>query len=92
MRTEIEGEFTRHHIYSHQGIEGYEENGERFIYRKNIFGDITAIYKGATKVADYVYDAWATALLLSIREVMALITRSDTADITTIMTLECIIL
>ena len=58
LRTETEGEFTRHYIYSHQGIEGYEENGERFIYRKNIFGDITAIYKGATKVAEYTYDAW----------------------------------
>lgn len=53
MRTETEGEFTRHYIYSHQGIEGYEENGERFIYRKNILGDITAIYKGANKVAEY---------------------------------------
>ena len=58
LRTEIEGEFTRHYIYSRQGIEGYEENGERFIYRKNIFGDITAIYKGVTKVAEYAYDAW----------------------------------
>lgn len=64
LRTEIEGEFTRHYIYSHQGIEGYEENGERFIYRKNIFGDITAIYKGANKVAEYTYDAWGNCTII----------------------------
>ena len=28
------------------------------MYRKNLFGDITAIYNGKTKVAEYVYDAW----------------------------------
>ena len=26
--------------------------------RKNLFGDITAVYKGNTKVAEYTYDAW----------------------------------
>ena len=63
MRTETDGEFTRHYIYSHQGIEGYEENGERFIYRKNIFGDITAIYNGVTRVAEYAYDAWGNCTI-----------------------------
>ena len=63
MRTEIEGEFTRHYIYSHQGIEGYKENGERFIYRKNIFADITAIYNGVTRVAEYAYDAWGNCTI-----------------------------
>ena len=28
------------------------------MYRKNFFGDVTAIYNGTTKVAEYVYDAW----------------------------------
>ena len=28
------------------------------MYRKNLFGDVTAIYNGTTKVAEYVYDAW----------------------------------
>ena len=45
------------------GIMGYEENGERFLYRNNLFGDITAIYKGATKVAEYVYDAWGNCTI-----------------------------
>ncbi|MBQ2805390.1 MAG: RHS repeat-associated core domain-containing protein [Clostridia bacterium] len=29
-----------------------------YIYHKNIFGDIVAIYQGATKVAEYAYDAY----------------------------------
>ena len=45
------------------GIMGYEENGERFLYRKNLFGDITAIYHGSTKVAEYVYDAWGNCTI-----------------------------
>ena len=58
LRTETEGAYTRRYIYSSDGIVGYEENGERYFYRKYLFGDITAIYQGATKLAEYVYDAW----------------------------------
>ena len=58
LRTETEGAYTRRYLYSSDGIAGYEENGERYFYRKNLFGDITAIYQGATKLAEYVYDAW----------------------------------
>ena len=58
LRTEIAGSFTRRYFYGADGIIGYEENGERFMYRKNLFGDITAIYQGATKIAEYSYDAW----------------------------------
>ena len=58
LRTETEGAYTRRYLYSFDGIAGYEENGERYFYRKNLFGDITAIYQGATKLAEYVYDAW----------------------------------
>lgn len=49
LRTETEGAYTRRYLYSSDGIVGYEENGERYFYRKNLFGDITAIYQGATK-------------------------------------------
>ena len=63
LRTETEGTFTRNYLYSADGIIGYEENGERFIYRKNLFGDVTAIYKGTTKVAEYVYDAWGNCTI-----------------------------
>ena len=63
LRTEIAGGFTRRYFYGADGIIGYEENGERFMYRKNLFGDITAIYKGTTKVAEYVYDAWGNCTI-----------------------------
>ena len=33
------------------------------MYRKNLFGDVTAIYNGTTKVAEYVYDAWGNCTI-----------------------------
>ena len=63
LRTEIIGTSARQYLYSTDGVIGYEENGERFLYRKNLFGDITAIYKGTTKVAEYVYDAWGNCTI-----------------------------
>ena len=63
LRTEIEGSTTRNYIYGADGIVGYEENGEHFMYRKNFFGDIIAIYKGTEKVAEYVYDAWGNCTI-----------------------------
>mgnify|MGYP003293499085 CR=1 FL=1 len=53
----------RYYIYSANGIEGYEEGGVTYTYRKNLFGDITAIYKGTTKMAEYVYDAWGNCTI-----------------------------
>ena len=35
------------------------------MYRKNFFGDIIAIYKGATKIAEYSYDAWGNCTIVS---------------------------
>ena len=58
LRCESDGTYTRYYIYGADGIVGYEENGVQFMYRKNLFGDVTAIYQGTTKVAEYVYDAW----------------------------------
>ena len=58
LRCESDDTYTRYFIYGADGIVGYEENGVQFMYRKNLFGDITAIYQGTTKVAEYVYDAW----------------------------------
>ena len=63
LRTEIVGTSVRQYLYSSDGVIGYEENGERFLYRKNFFGDITAVYKGTTKVAEYQYDAWGNCTI-----------------------------
>ena len=40
-------------------------NGTTYVYRKNFFGDVTAIYRGATKVAEYAYDAWGNCTIVS---------------------------
>ena len=55
--------YTRYYFYTQDGIVGYMENGEKFLYRKNLFGDITAIYKGTQKVAEYTYDAWGNCTI-----------------------------
>ena len=63
LHTEVEGSTTRNYIYGADGVVGYEENNEQFMYRKNFFGDIIAIYKGATKIAEYSYDAWGNCTI-----------------------------
>ena len=63
LRTESDSIYTRHYLYSNDGIIGFEEDGENYLYRKNLFGDITAIYHGSTKVAEYVYDAWGNCTI-----------------------------
>ena len=63
LRAERIGNLERYYIYSANGIEGYEEGGVTYTYRKNLFGDITAIYKGTTKMAEYVYDAWGNCTI-----------------------------
>ena len=63
MRRETRNAFERIYLYSSDGIIGYEEDGEKFLYRKNLFGDIIAIYKGLVKVAEYTYDAWGNCTI-----------------------------
>ena len=63
-----ESEFCKlYYVYNEQGIAGfYLSNKEAcyffkeglYTFRKNIFGDITDIYYGSTRVASYKYDAW----------------------------------
>ena len=48
----------RKYLYNSQGIVGFIQDDVEYIYHKNIFGDIVAIYQGATKVAEYAYDAY----------------------------------
>ena len=56
------------YTYNKQGVTGFYfhdvygdnggANGGNYTFRKNLFGDITEIYQGATCVAKYKYDAW----------------------------------
>ena len=64
LRTETKDGVARRFFYSSNGIEGFEENGEKYLYRKNLFGDVTAIYQGLVKVAEYTYDAWGNCTII----------------------------
>ncbi len=52
------------YLYNSQGIVGFVQNGTTYTYRKNMFGDIVAIYNGSVKVAEYQYDAWGNHKVL----------------------------
>ena len=57
--------YTKTFLYNSQGIIGFVYNGTTYMYRKNLFGDIVAIYQGATKVAEYAYDAWGNQKVMN---------------------------
>ena len=56
---------TKTYLYNSQGIIGFVYQGVTYTYRKNLFGDIVAIYQGATKVAEYAYDAWGNQKVMN---------------------------
>ena len=46
-------------IYGASGMIGFEKDGTRYFYRRNLMGDVTHIYdENGTLFAEYVYDAW----------------------------------
>ena len=52
-----------YYIYGVDGVAGFNYQGNTYLYRKNVQGDVTHIYKqeedrSLTLVAQYVYDAW----------------------------------
>ena len=55
----------RTYLYNSQGVMGFVQGGAEYIYHKNIFGDIVAIYQGATKIAEYSYDAFGNCTIVS---------------------------
>ena len=55
----------KYFLYNSQGVVGFVLNGTTYMFRKNFFGDVTAIYRGATKVAEYAYDAWGNCTIVS---------------------------
>ena len=46
------------YLYDQGGIIGFVLNDTVYRYIKNLQGDVIAIYRDATKVAEYAYDAW----------------------------------
>ena len=79
------------YLYDQSGIIGFSLNGTVYRYIRNLQGDIIAIYKGASKVAEYAYDAWATARLKKIRAVSVRSTPYVTAGIILIRKRACTI-
>ena len=56
---------SRTYLYNSQGLVGFVMDDTLYSYRKNLFGDIVAIYQGATKVAEYAYDAYGNCTIVS---------------------------
>lgn len=52
-------------LYNGEGLTGFVLNNTLYTYRKNLFGDIIAIYQGNTKVADYYYDAYGNCSVIT---------------------------
>ena len=50
-------------LYNGEGLTGFVLNNTLYTYRKNLFGDIIAIYQGNTKVAEYAYDAYGNCTI-----------------------------
>ncbi len=51
------------YLYGEKGVVGFSYRGSDYYYRKNLFGDVVAIYNTAgEEVATYKYDAWGKNL------------------------------
>ncbi len=51
------------YLYGEKGVVGFSYRGSDYYYRKNLFGDVVAIYNtDGQKVASYEYDAWGKNL------------------------------
>lgn len=58
-----------YYIYGVDGVAGFRYNGVTYLYRKNVQGDVTHIYKleedkSLTQAAHYCYDAWGNIQIL----------------------------
>ena len=51
-------------LYNSEGLTGFVHNSTVYTYRRNLFGDIIAIYQGNTKVAEYAYDAYGNCTVV----------------------------
>ena len=60
----------KYYLYNSQGLVGFVQSGVTYTYRKNLFGDIIAIYQGNTKVAEYAYDAWGNCTVTNLTSSM----------------------
>ena len=52
-------------LYNGEGPTGFVLNNTLYTYRKNLFGDIIAVYNGTSKVAEYAYDAYGNCRVIT---------------------------
>ena len=52
-------------LYNSEGPTGFVYNNTVYTYRKNLFGDIIAVYNGTSKVAEYAYDAYGNCRVIT---------------------------
>ena len=61
--TEKRGDTVIHYYYDDSGVAGFEYNGQKYFYRKNLQGDIIGIYDSCWNLlGQYEYDAWGNLL------------------------------
>ena len=54
------------YFYNQQGVVGFRLNNDYYFFRKNLFGDIIAIYNSyGARVARYAYDAYGVCKVMS---------------------------
>ena len=54
------------YFYNQQGVAGFRLNNDYYFFRKNLFGDIIAIYNSyGARVAKYAYDAYGVCKVMS---------------------------
>ena len=60
---EKRGDTFIHYYYDDSGVAGFEYNGQKYFYRKNLQGDIIGIYDSCWNLlGQYEYDAWGNIL------------------------------
>ena len=60
---EKRGDTVIHYYYDDSGVAGFEYNGQKYFYRKNLQGDIIGIYDSCWNLLGlYEYDAWGNLL------------------------------
>ena len=60
---EKRGDTVIHYYYDDFGVAGFEYNGQKYFYRKNLQGDIIGIYDSCWNLlGQYEYDAWGNLL------------------------------
>ena len=60
---EKRGDTVIHYYYDDSGVAGFEYNGQKYFYRKNLQGDIIGIYDSCwNPLGLYEYDAWGNLL------------------------------